>query len=104
MTHRLDLVALPAVAIPLTADLIAAECIDSTGTTSLWLLRDPDAPAGCAGTCCAPHEGDGPMRRALRERLGLVHRCGAATHAGSPCRLPVPMPGSACAHHRAVAV
>lgn len=44
----------------------AAECIAADGTVTLWLL-DPVAwvdgtdAAGCADTCCAPHEQTGPL-------------------------------------------
>jgi hypothetical protein len=97
--------ALPAVRVPLTDALCMAECVDSNGTTSLWLLAcDDDGTLGCACRNCAPHEATGRLPREVRDRLGLVARCGARTHAGTPCRTVVSAPGVTCGVHKAKAV
>jgi hypothetical protein len=102
MSHDLDHCALPVEWVPLVAGLTAAECITPTGERTLWLLADDNAgQPGCAGHCCAPHEGTGPMPRAVRERLGLVYRCGATTRAGAPCRTVVLGAGTPCGVHGA---
>ena len=104
MRHQvdgLDRVALPFVRARLSTSLDAAECVDADGRTSLWLLVEDDAGSpGCACRTCAPHEADGPMSRALRERLGLLGRCQALTVSGAPCRVIVPV-GARCPRHQA---
>lgn len=103
--HRIDPNderSLPAVTVPLVAGLVMAECVSGDGTTALWLMRDDDAGTiGCASRCCAPHERTGPLPAELRDRLGLVHRCGAPTRStGHPCRSIVQAADDTCGTHR----
>lgn len=63
--------------------------------------RIPNGPVpwGSGLEALAPHEAAGRLPRGLRDRLGLVHRCGATTTAGRPCRCIVRTPGARCAAH-----
>lgn len=56
--------ALAAVLVRLPNGARLAECVDADGTTAYWLL-DPQGRDGngCADTCCAPHDQEGPYRR-----------------------------------------
>jgi len=92
---------LPAVVVSLADGVHMAECVDRDGTITFWLLGDHKGRHGCACRRCASHERTGPLPADLRDRLGLRHRCGAATRStGQPCRSLVSERGLACAAHQ----
>jgi hypothetical protein len=81
-----------------------AWCIGPDGGSTVWLLAASDgAPEGCAKRCCAPHEQPGrKLPEKMREKLGLVHYCGAITARGTPCKARVQLEGEHCFQHDAV--
>jgi len=82
----------------------AVVAIGPGGERCLWLMGPEldDETHGCACPDHAPHEQDGPLPPAYRQRLNaLLLRCGAPTlSTGLPCRTPVARPGQRCGHHR----
>lgn len=90
-------------AIPLTTFLLeggwtASECIQSDGTTALWLLSPHGGQVGCDCPDCAPHEQTGPLPRPWKLRAGLG--CAGRTRSGQPCANPVRHQGDLCPAHR----
>lgn len=61
--------------------------------------EDCSVPWGPGIDDLAEHEGTGRLPVALRDRLGLVARCGAVTVAGRPCRARVAARGDRCSAH-----
>lgn len=93
--------ALQALTVPLADDLAVAECVQPDGSVTFWVLHARSDTYGCACARCVPHERTGPLPLELRDRLGLVHRCGAPTRStGLPCRSHVPGPGATCTVHQ----
>lgn len=98
MNDEFDGTTLPLARIELDHGLELAECVDSSGARSLWVLSpDLDADQGDAGPLTAPHEQDGPLPREWRQRIGLV--CGAVARTGKPCKTLVKSYGERCTHH-----
>lgn len=56
-------------------------------------------PNGRGIEALAPHERTGRLPGELQDRLGLVHRCGAPTKTGRPCRQPVHTADQRCHVH-----
>ncbi len=101
--HRIDpddQRALQALTVPLAEGVALAECVAPDGSTAFWLLQAGSHTYGCACRRCVPHELTGRLPVELRDRLGLVHRCGAPTRStGQPCRSIVQDPDATCTSH-----
>jgi hypothetical protein len=82
-----------------------AWCIAGDGEAWPWLVRnlcgECDAAATHGSRDLVPaHERTGRLPAAVRDALGLVHRCGAPTRRGEPCRARVSEAGELCGAHR----
>jgi len=77
-----------------------AWAVEADGSRSLWLMASVCEEEATHGTLDdAPHEHEGPMPPAVRERLFGDLRCGAPTNNGRPCRHKVTHLGESCAAH-----
>lgn len=77
----------------------AITAIGTDGTSWPWLLSpDTEHALGCCCHRCAPHEALGPLPAAILDRL---HRCGAPTRTGAPCRRRTSSAGRCALHTQA---